>query len=40
MRLVFLLLVTSTLTFAQAIRLGQFDEIKVFDLLNKNDSIL
>ena len=31
MRLVFLLLVTSTLTFAQAIRLGQFDEIKVFD---------
>lgn len=27
----FLLLVTSTLTFAQAIRLGQFDEIKVFD---------
>lgn len=31
MRLVFLLLLTSTLTFAQAIRLGQFDEIKVFD---------
>jgi hypothetical protein len=31
MRLVFLLLVTSTLTFAQAIRLGQFNEIKVFD---------
>ena len=27
----FLLLLTSTLTFAQAIRLGQFDEIKVFD---------
>ena len=31
MRLVCLLLLTSTLTFAQAIRLGQFDEIKVFD---------
>ncbi|NCG04009.1 MAG: DUF2807 domain-containing protein [Bacteroidetes bacterium] len=31
MRLVFLLLLTSLLSHAQAIRLGQFDEIKVFD---------
>ena len=31
MRLVFLLFLTSLLSHAQAIRLGQFDELKVFD---------